>query len=67
VRQNILLMNEILCVNLKKNKEDEETLLIGNQARLNIFQWEIASEMKYLQTDKSERFCSFPVFQLFTL
>lgn len=31
-------------------KEEEESLLIGNQARLNIFQWEIANELKYLQT-----------------
>jgi len=54
-------MNEILCVNLKKKKK-EESLLIESQARLNIFQWEIAGELKYLQTDKSERFRSSPGF-----
>lgn len=55
-----------LC-ELKIKKEEEESLLIGNQAWLNIFQWEIASELKYLQTDKSEGFCSFPDFQLLIL
>lgn len=49
---------------IKKKKEEEESVLIGNQARLNIFQWEIASELKYLQTDKSKGFRSFPGFQL---
>lgn len=34
-------------------KEEEESLLIGNQARLNIFQWETANELKYLQTEKT--------------
>lgn len=52
---------------IKKNKEEEELPLIGNQGLLTIFQWEIASELKYLQTDKSEGFCSFPGFQLLLL
>lgn len=38
---------------IRKKKEEEELLLIGNQARLNIFQWEMANELKYLQTEKT--------------
>lgn len=61
-----LWMSFFVWIKKKKKKEEEESLLIGNQARLNIFQWEIA-ELKYLQTDKSEGFCSFAGFQLLIL
>lgn len=45
-----------------KKKEDEESLLIGNQALLNIFQWEIAGEFQYLQAGKSEDSLPFQTF-----
>lgn len=51
-----------LFVWIREKKGEEESLLIGNQARLNIFQWEIANELKYLQTEKTEILLFFQAF-----